>query len=93
MLAIPVFKPGQRVRVHYHSYEMKCPNCKENRGSYKAPFERIATVLEMPEEASLRCSICGHTIPMPEGFIGTIDDSGVRGAFPYTLLESLEDEE
>jgi hypothetical protein len=93
MFTIPTFKPGQRVRLHYRPYEMKCPNCKENRGSYAYPFERIVTILEMPENARLRCSHCDYAIPMPDGFLGTIDDNGVKGAFPYTLLEPLEDDE
>jgi hypothetical protein len=89
MISIPTFKPGQRVRLHYHPYEMTCPKCNDGRIEPDTSFEIETEVLGTTEIG--QCS-CGYVLDLPEGWYKVkVNDCTL--AVPYTLLEPLEDED
>jgi hypothetical protein len=94
MLTIPTFRPGQRVRLHYHPYEDKCPNCGTGMGTSEKPFEEITQLISQTKH--IICCNCNSSIPIDDGFWVTTHPHkkgfGIL-AVPYTLIEPLESPE
>ena len=97
MLTIPTFKPGQRVVLHYHPTEYRCPKCQAQSGvnlkgiKYRSTY--ICTILGNAINPFI-CFYCHQ--PYEENLEGWYavfihDLPEHKYAIPYTLLEPLED--
>ena len=87
-LTIPKFSVGQRVTLHYHSYEYLCPNCgKPVIGMDEEPYDYETIVLSIVGSELLHCHWCNQSSTVGDGWYVVRGKKAIRLGVPYTLLE------
>lgn len=91
---IPTFKPGQRVVLDYHPYEMTCPKCGKPWGTSMLPFREAVIIIDSATGGIIGCNHCGASFSLPDGYYLTdkFNVNGYRLIVPWPLLTPLEEE-
>jgi len=90
---IPEFKSGQKVKLHYRTYEdYPCPYCNIQCGSSEPPHIEMAIIVCKSTSYLIQCLKCRKIYrKSPEGYWEVKRENGIIYSIPYTLLEPIDE--